>query len=170
MNPIHIRSMRSLTRAWLRRVACILLIALAGGPTSAAAQQPAATLFRGVRVFDGERVLERQDVLVEGGRITRVGRSLAAPAGAVTVDGAGKTLLPGLIDAHTHTFGEALQEAVVFGVTTHLDMFTDVATARTLRAEQAGGQARGRADLFSAGTLVTAPRGTAPSSASPSPP
>lgn len=129
-------------------------------PRAMQAQQGAATLIRNARVFDGERVLDRQDVLVEAGKISRVGRGVRAPAGAVIVDGTGKTLLPGLIDAHTHTFGNApLQEAVAFGVTTHLDMFTDVGLARTMRAQQAAGQADGRADLFSAGTLVTAPRG-----------
>jgi imidazolonepropionase-like amidohydrolase len=123
-----------------------------------AAQQP-ATLFRNARVFDGTRVLERTDVLAEGGRITRVGRGLRAPAGGAVVDAAGKTLLPGLIDAHTHSFGDALREALVFGVTTELDMFTDHRMAATARAEQAAGKASTRADFFSAGTLVTAPRG-----------
>ncbi|NNC28407.1 amidohydrolase family protein [Longimicrobium terrae] len=128
-------------------------------PRAMQAQQGAATLIRNARVFDGERVLDGRDVLVQAGKVTQVGRGVRAPAGATLVDGAGKTLLPGLIDSHTHTFGDALQEAVVFGVTTHLDMFTDVSIARTMRAQQAAGQADGRADLFSAGTLVTAPRG-----------
>jgi len=127
-------------------------------PSDRSSQQP-ATLFRNARVFDGERVLERHDVLVEAGRIARVGRGLDAPAGAVVVDASGHTLLPGLIDAHTHTFGDALRDALVFGVTTHLDMLTDHRLARTLAEEQAAGRATDRADLFSAGTLVTAPRG-----------
>jgi imidazolonepropionase-like amidohydrolase len=123
------------------------------------AAQETATLFRGARVFDGERILEDHDVLVEGGRIARVGRAIEAPRGAVVIDARGKTLLPGLIDAHTHTFGDGLREALVFGVTTHLDMFGDPRLARTLREEQEAGRANDRADLYSAGTLVTAPRG-----------
>lgn len=138
------------------RLLFIPLLAALAGP--AAAQQP-ATLFRNARVFDGERVIAASDVLTEGGRITRVGRGLQAPAGATVVDATGKTLLPGLIDAHTHTFGDALRQAAVFGVTTELDMFTDAAFARSMRAEQAAGRATGRADLLSAGTLVTSPRG-----------
>ncbi len=47
----------------------------------------------------------------------------------------------------------------MFGVTTELDMFTDAHLAHTLRAEQAAGNVAGRADLFSAGTLITAPGG-----------
>src|SRR5690606_17199700 len=67
--------------------------------------------------------------------------------------------LPGLIDAHTHAFGDALREALVFGVTTELDMFTDHRQAARWKAEQLETGAPGRADIFSAGTLVTAPGG-----------
>jgi len=38
------------------------------------------------------------------------------------VAGAGRTLLPGLIDAHAHSLGDTLRNALVFGVTTELDM------------------------------------------------
>ena len=134
------------------------ILLLLASVAQAAAQQP-AILFRNARVFDGERTLEQHDVLVRNGTIERVGRGLSAPAGARTVDATGKTLLPGFIDAHTHTFGDVLREAAVFGVTTQLDMFTDHRFAATLRAEQAAGKATGRADLLSAGTLITAPRG-----------
>src|SRR5262249_13820441 len=81
------------------------------------------------------------------------------PAGATIVDGTGKTLLPGLIDAHTHAWGDALERALAFGVTTELDMFTDTEFAARMRREQAEGDASARADLFSAGTLATAPGG-----------
>jgi hypothetical protein len=47
----------------------------------------------------------------------------------------------------------------MFGVTTELDMFTDAKAASAARAEQAAGKANARADIFSAGTLVTAPKG-----------
>ncbi|HYC92540.1 MAG TPA: CIA30 family protein [Thermoanaerobaculia bacterium] len=116
-------------------------------------------LFRNARVFDGTRVLEATDVLVRDGRIAGVGKSLAAGEGAEVVDASGKTLLPGLIDAHTHSWGDALEQALLFGVTTALDQFTEASMASTLRAEQKAGNVATRADLFSAGTLVTAPKG-----------
>src|SRR5262249_10877234 len=47
----------------------------------------------------------------------------------------------------------------IFGVTTELDMFTDHAFAARMRSEEAAGKALDRADLRSAGTLVTAPGG-----------
>ncbi len=52
-----------------------------------------------------------------------------------------------------------LKQAAIFGVTTELDMFTDQAFAARTRSEEAAGKALDRADLRSAGTLVTAPGG-----------
>src|SRR5687767_1778385 len=92
-------------------------------PLAANAQN--AVLFDNVRVFDGTRALQQRDVLVRDGRIVRVASQIA-PAGARVIDGAGKTLLPGLIDAHSHAWGPALTTALMFGVTTELDMFTSV--------------------------------------------
>ena len=47
--------------------------------------------------------LERNDLLIRDGKIVAIGVNLAAPAGAVVIDAAGKHLTPGLIDAHSHT-------------------------------------------------------------------
>jgi imidazolonepropionase-like amidohydrolase len=137
----------------------VLLFAALLAAASARPAAPSDLLIRGARVFDGERVVPLADVLVHDGRIAAVKRSITPPAGATVVDGAGKTLLPGLIDAHTHTFGDALHQAIVFGVTTELDMFTEHHFAAAMRSEQVAGSADDRADLFSAGTLVTAPKG-----------
>jgi imidazolonepropionase-like amidohydrolase len=129
----------------------IVFISLANGQT--------ATLFKSARVFDGTNVLAATDVLVQEGRIARVAPNISAPAGAQVIDARGKTLLPGLIDAHTHTFGDALREAIMFGVTTTIDMFTEPQTAKVLREEQKAGKANDRADIVSAGILVTTPGG-----------
>jgi len=60
------------------------------------------------KVFDGSATLrDGAAVLVEDGRIARVGRSSeVAPEGARTIDLAGRTLLPGLVDAHAHLYGQ----------------------------------------------------------------
>ncbi|MFJ3670572.1 amidohydrolase family protein [Streptomyces sp. NPDC090106] len=67
-------------------------------------------LFTGVQVFDGTgRDPFPADVLVEGNRITRVARHIRQD-GARLVDGAGGTLLPGLVDAHAHLgFGSTVE-------------------------------------------------------------
>jgi imidazolonepropionase-like amidohydrolase len=41
-------------------------------------------------------------ILMEGGKITAVGATVNAPAGAVVIDGAGKYVTPGIIDVHSH--------------------------------------------------------------------
>lgn len=128
--------------------------AVSCGSTSGAPAAPRhRTLVRGAQVFDGDRVRSGTDVLI-------VGDTLAEPDGApvdTVVDGTGKTLLPGLIDAHTHVFEGGLAQALTFGVTTELDMFcppTVLPAQRHLAATRDD-----VADLRSAGTLATATGG-----------
>ena len=113
----------------------------------------------GVKVFDGEAFRSEQDVWVEDSRIRSVGQGLDLPADLARVDGRGRTLVPGLIDGHVHTFGGTLNDAVRFGITTVLDQFTDPQLATSKRAAR-DTLARGdEADLFSAGMLATADGG-----------
>ena len=69
--------------------------------TVAAAQQPAQLVIANVRVFTGERSIERATITVADGKIVRITADSPANTG-VTIDGAGMTALPGLIDAHIH--------------------------------------------------------------------
>ncbi|MCG3127893.1 MAG: Imidazolonepropionase [Phycisphaerae bacterium] len=118
------------------------------------------TYFRAVRVFDGRSAREPLNVLVRDGRIDALAADLQPPADAEIVDGADRTLLPGLIDCHTHTFAaEMLQQALIFGVTSELDMFSPHEFAAEMRRAQVEGTAYHRADFFSAGTLATVPGG-----------
>ncbi|HEX3779743.1 MAG TPA: hypothetical protein VHX38_08735 [Pseudonocardiaceae bacterium] len=117
-----------------------------------------ATFIRQVAVFDGTQRLPGQDVLIDGGLIAAIGPNLAVPPGATVIDGTGKTLLPGLIDAHVHTTSATqLRQSLLFGVTTELDMGGEPEMSRQLRAV-----ARKRddvADLRIATTGATAPHG-----------
>lgn len=65
---------------------------------------PTATLLRPAAVFDGQDLHPGWAVLVEGQKITAVGPAaqLTAPAGATTRELPGLTLLPGLIEGHSH--------------------------------------------------------------------
>ena len=93
-------------------------------------------LVKDARVFDGTRVLGEVDTLVEDGRIAAVAPGIDATDGIEVVDGAGRTLLPGLIDAHCHTRPPGLAEmAITFGVTTVLDMGSEVELMGPYREE-----------------------------------
>jgi Tol biopolymer transport system component/imidazolonepropionase-like amidohydrolase len=65
-----------------------------------------SVLLAGARVvtMKGDEIIERGDVLVTDNRIAAVGRrgTLRPPAGTRTIDVAGKTVMPGLVDAHSH--------------------------------------------------------------------
>jgi len=68
---------------------------------------PPVTVFQNVRIFDGtsSRLSGPSHVLVRGNRIERISATpiVTSSADTVLIDGAGRTLMPGLIDAHWHT-------------------------------------------------------------------
>jgi len=145
-------------------LACCLLAAIGCGPAprSTAAPTPVdrnSFVVRDVRVFDGQRAIEHVDVVVRSGRIASVGRG-EAPAGLRVIEGAGRTLIPGLIDAHAHVRREwALRDALRFGVTTLLDMFTPVEFIQSHTKGRELLRETAFADLYSAGAPVTSAGG-----------
>ena len=67
----------------------------------------APLVFRNARIFDGRSAdcPEGMSVVVADGSIQEIsGRAARAPKGARTIDVRGRTLMPGLIDAHTHAY------------------------------------------------------------------
>ncbi len=52
-------------------------------------------------------------ILLQGGKITGIGEKVLAPAGAKIIDGAGKFVMPGIIDCHSHIMAEAINEGSV---------------------------------------------------------
>ena len=140
-------------------LALSLLCCEGKNPSQPPAVAVAPTLvIRNVRVFDGQRVFGPTTVSVLGDTIAAIGEPPTDLTGIEIVDGTGQTLLPGLIDAHTHIHGpDALRQALVFGVTTELDMFTTPAVLRGLRKIVA--RQDDLADFRSSSVLATAPGG-----------
>jgi imidazolonepropionase-like amidohydrolase len=88
------------------RLLIALLILLAPAAPVAAAPPAAAILIRPARLFDGvdPRPHAGWAVRVRGDRIEKVGPDLAAPADAQIVELPGATLMPGMIEGHSHLF------------------------------------------------------------------
>ena len=130
------------------------------GETAAEPARPDRIIaIRDVRLFDGESVIDSATLVLADGRVESAGVGVEIPDGAEIVDGAGRTALPGLVDAHVHAFGRARRDAVRFGVTTMLDMFRPPDDLATIRAERDSTATIDRADLYSAGFLATAEGG-----------
>jgi imidazolonepropionase-like amidohydrolase len=91
------------------RSACLIALALL--PAFPALAETKITFIKAGRLIDVEnnRVLSDQAIVVEGERIKSVGSlaTTAVPAGAKVIDLSKSTVLPGLIDAHTHLTGDA---------------------------------------------------------------
>jgi len=74
-------------------------------------------LITNANVFDGknEKLATGMSVLVEGNKIKTIAKSIPAPAGATVIDGSGRTMIPGLIDAHWHVNFSELTNAELVG-------------------------------------------------------
>jgi imidazolonepropionase-like amidohydrolase len=68
-------------------------------------EQPAVILVQGATIWTSgpEGVLEDADLLIKKGKIAKIGKGLNAPNNAVVIDGSGKHVTAGLIDAHNHS-------------------------------------------------------------------
>jgi imidazolonepropionase-like amidohydrolase len=124
------------------------------GPT---ADSSPRFLIRHALIFDGKQVISADSVFVQDGNIEAVGKSLNAPPGTPEIDAAGDTLLPGLIDSHTHDWGDSPKQALLFGVTTELNMAG--VPAGVAKLKQAAAADFESADMLSAGNVVTPPKG-----------
>ena len=85
----------------------LLGVSIAILPAQVAAPPSGKLAIRAARLIDGSGGVPLRDavVLIEGGRIAAVGSKLAIPTGSQVIDLDSATLLPGLIDTHTHITG-----------------------------------------------------------------
>ncbi len=111
------------------------------------------------------QVIDRGTVVVKGSRIVAVGASgrVAVPADARRIDASGKTIIPGIVDAHAHLGGPgdglipeanwALMANLAYGVTTSHDPSNDTETVFTMAEMQRAGQLIGPR-IYSTGTIL----------------
>src|SRR5260370_25237330 len=83
----------------------VLLSVLSAGVTQAQSQSSSITAIKAGRLIDPETGTAATDqvIIIEGEKIKAVGANLAIPTGAMVIDLSKLTVLPGLVDAHTHT-------------------------------------------------------------------
>jgi len=158
----------------MHRLSWLYLIVVAAWSATVFGQAPTAaiTVFEGARVIvgDGRAPIENASLVVNGSRFAQVGRAadVRVPAGAMRVNLAGKTVMPAIIDTHTHLsqtregLVNDLRRRAYFGVGAAMSLGQDTTeVSYQVRAETMPGLAR----FFTAGRGITAPepgRTTAP--------
>src|SRR6058998_1003457 len=154
--------MQRLTWSVLVVVAAWSMTVLGQAPT------PAVTVFEGVRVIvgDGRTPIENASFVVNGARFVRVGRAadVRVPAGATRVNLAGKTVMPMIIDTHTHLSQTRemlindLTRRAYYGVGAAQSLGQDTTDVSfQIRAESAAGKIPGAGRFFTAGRGLTGP-------------
>jgi len=149
-------------KLWSALALVALLSTRVLGTQDVATPPGVALVIRDVRVFDGDRVAQHRTVILQGPNVREIGENtLGTPRNAVEIDGRGRTLLPGLIDAHVHLSDDAdadLRQAVSLGVTTVLDMFSAGDRLQRIKAIETANR-RDVADVRTAGVGASAPGG-----------
>jgi imidazolonepropionase-like amidohydrolase len=146
----------------MRGVSAIALAAALtalGGLSDAARAQ--VTAYDGARLIVGDgRAVESATLVVDGSKITAAGAGVSVPAGAARVNLAGKTVMPTLIDTHTHLsqtregLTQDLKRRAYYGVSAAMSMGTSESEIELqMRSESTPGLAR----LFTAWRGITRP-------------
>ena len=88
-----------------------LVAAALGAQQPAPASKVAPTLIKNATILTVTKGrLENTDLLLQNGKIAQIGKNLTAPAGAQVIDATGKYVMPGIIDPHSHSMADAINE------------------------------------------------------------
>jgi imidazolonepropionase-like amidohydrolase len=83
-------------------------------PIQAQSSEPSETLIRNATILTiTHGTLENSDILIRGGKIAAIGKGLKAPANARVIDAAGKFVMPGIVDCHSHSMLDAINEGAL---------------------------------------------------------
>ena len=140
-----------------------VLAVILGLTASARAQAPAGgiTAFEGARIITGNEAapIENGTLIIQGDRVVQAGKAadVQVPAGATRVNVSGKTIMPTVLDTHTHLnttrdkLIKDLKRRAYYGVSAALSLGTDNFALMDMREEKIPGAAR----YFSAGKGIT---------------
>lgn len=141
ISPFAARSLAAnMTRFSLITAALATAAVAQAQQASTASKTAPPTLIKNATVMTVTKgTLENTDILLENGKIAKIGKNLSAPAGATIIDGTGKYVMPGIIDPHSHMMADAINEGSL-SVTSMVRM-TDVMnpTAPNILRALAGG-------------------------------
>lgn len=94
-----------------KRFSVFILISLITFAASVFAQNKTDVLIRNATVLTAARgTLANTDILIQKGKIAKIGKNLTAGANAKIIDATGKFVTPGIIDAHSHSMLDAINE------------------------------------------------------------
>jgi imidazolonepropionase-like amidohydrolase len=121
-----------MTRIAIRFAAVLLgagLIVAGASSYAPQAQAPAGGVvaFTNARVIDGTGAapIEGATIVVSDGRIQAVGKNVSVPAGATRMDMSGKTIVPGLVNAHGHLQADQSKRSARDRLTSQLRLYSD---------------------------------------------
>src|SRR5688572_2803335 len=98
----------------MKKVLLLLLLSFAGSVAQAQRVAPQETLIRNATVLTVTRgTLQNTDVLLRNGKIAGIGKNLNASSNARVIDGTGKYVMPGIIDCHSHSMLDTINEGTL---------------------------------------------------------
>ena len=123
----------------MRKILVILILTALGmiSPTLVLGQSKSDVLIKNATVMTAVKgTLENTDILIQNGRIAKIGKNLSASATTRVINAEGQYVTPGIIDCHSHTMLDAINEGVysVTSMTRTRDVLnpTDIAIYRAL--------------------------------------
>jgi imidazolonepropionase-like amidohydrolase len=141
----------------VRRPAVVLALLLSAGGCDRFVKHDQIIALEGATLIDGAGGAPKQDavIIIRNGHIDAIARvnEIPIPKGAERIDLVGKTIIPGLIDAHAHVERWAAERYIAWGVTTVRDLHGGTDTVLALRRDLNLGSLLGPR-MFSAGAMI----------------
>jgi imidazolonepropionase-like amidohydrolase len=98
----------------MKKLLLLFAVVLIGSVAQAQSLAPAETLIKNATVLTVTRgTLANTDVLIRNGKIAAVGKNLTASANARVIDATGKFVMPGIIDCHSHSMLDTINEGTL---------------------------------------------------------